>query len=210
VPTPPYRTYAGPEAIDPHDLPGPFPLFVKPRYEGSSKGITAASKVHSLEALREQVARLTATYRQEVIVEPFIEGSEFTVAVIGNNPPEPLPVLQRAVEATTGIGLHALEHRGMKPAAALEAAPYVPLTDELERCLQQLAVRVYEKLQCRDFARLDFRVDREGKPWFLEINPLPTFAPDGTFAILAELMQRPYVDFLAEILQRGLRRLGLA
>ncbi len=210
VPTPPYRTYAGPEAVDPHDLPGPFPLFVKPRYEGSSKGITAASKVHSLEALREQVAWLTATYRQEVIVEPFIEGSEFTVAVIGNNPPEPLPVLQRAVETTTGIGLHALEHRGMKPAAALEAAPYVPLTNELEHCLQQLAVRVYEKLQCRDFARLDFRVGREGKPWFLEINPLAPFAPDGAFAILAELMQRPYVDFLAEILQRGLRRLGLA
>lgn len=210
VPTPPYRTYATPEAIDPNDLPGPFPLFVKPRYEGSSKGITVASKVHSLEALREQVARLTKAYRQEVMVESFIEGGEFTVAVIGYNPAEPLPVLQRAVEATTGIGLHALAHRGVSSDAEWTPAPYIPLTDELERSLQQLAVRVYEKLQCRDFARLDFRVDREGRPWFLEINPLPTFAPDGTFAILAELMHRSYVDFLAEILQRGLRRLGLA
>lgn len=210
IPTPPYRVYTGPEAINPEDLPGPFPLFVKPRYEGSSKGIVASSKVYTLEALQAQVARVTAAYRQEVIVEPFIEGGEFTVAVIGNAPPEPLPVLQRAVDAATGIGLHALEHRGIRPVAPLQPAPYVPLTDELEAQLQALAVRVYEKLQCRDFARLDFRVNREGQPWFLEINPLPTFAPDGTFAIIAELMHRPYVDFLAEVLQRGLRRLKLA
>jgi D-alanine-D-alanine ligase len=210
IPTPPYRVYAGPEAIDPDNLPGPFPLFVKPRYEGSSKGIFASSKIYTLEALRNQVARVTAAYRQEVIVEPFIEGSEFTVAVIGNAPPEPLPVLQRAVDAVTGIGVHALEHRGVGSTTVAQPAPYAPLTAELEARLQDLAVRIYEKLQCRDFARLDFRVDLEGRPWFLEINPLPTFAPDGTFAIVAELMHRPYVDFLADVLQRGLRRLKLA
>lgn len=209
VPTPPYRTYASAEAVDPNDLPGPFPLFVKPRYEGSAKGITAASRVETLEALRTQVAWATETYRQDALVEPFVTGGgEFTVAVVGNEPAEALPVLQRAVEAGTRIGLHALEHRGL-PERDWDYALEGRLTPELEARLQDLAVRVYDKLLCRDFARVDFRVDADGTPWFIEINPLPTFDPDGTFAIVAELMGRTYADFLADVLQRGLRRLGL-
>lgn len=209
VPTPPYRTYAAPDAVDPDDLPGPFPLFVKPRYEGSSKGITAASKVTSVEALRVQVQWATETYRQEALVEPFVAGGgEFTVAVVGNDPPEALPALQRAVEETTRIGLHALEHRGL-PARDWAYAIEGRLTPDLEAEMQRRSLRVYEKLQCRDFARVDFRVDADGQPWFLEINPLPTFDPEGTFAVLAEFMGRPYTDLLADVLRRGFVRLGL-
>ena len=69
--------------------------------------------------------------------------------------------------------------------------------------------QVYNKLECKDFARIDFRVDSEGIPWFLEINPLPTFAPDGTFAILAELMGIPYVEFLADTIQKAFERIGV-
>lgn len=210
VPTPCYRVYSRAVEVAPDDLPGAFPLFVKPRYEGSAKGITAANRVHTLEALRDRVDHTVRQYGQDALVEPFVQGGgEFTVAVVGNDPPEPLPALQRAVEETTRIGLHALEHRGLPErnwAYRLEGH----LTPELEQHLQALAVRVYEKLACRDFARIDFRVDADGVPWFLEINPLPTFDPEGTFAILAELVGRSYPDFLADLLQRGLRRLGLA
>lgn len=211
VPTPPYRVFASPDAIDPSDLPGLFPLFVKPRYEGSAKGITAESRVDTLEALRKQVAYVTETYQQDALVERFISGGgEFTVAIIGNDPPHVLPVLQRAVESTTGIGLHALEHRGApKPKQEWTFAIEGQLTAELEETLQTLALRTYSKLECRDFARLDFRVDHMGHPWFLEINPLPTFDPEGTFAILAELDGKPYTDFLADVLKRGFARLGI-
>lgn len=64
--TPPYRTVVGPEAVEPHDLPV-FPLFVKPRYEGTSKRITAQSRVETLDALRARVRRVTAAYRQEAL-----------------------------------------------------------------------------------------------------------------------------------------------
>lgn len=209
VPTPPYRVYAAAEAVDEADLPAPFPLFVKPRYEGSSKGITPASKVATPAALRAQVAQCVAAYRQDALVEAFVAGGgEYTVAVVGNDPPEALPVLQRALEAQTGIGLHALERRGLPP-AAYDYALGGPLTPALEAALQALAVRVYAKLACKDFARVDFRVDGAGRPWFLEINPLPTFDPEGTFAIVAELMGQPYSAFLASVLARGFRRLGL-
>lgn len=208
IPTPAYRTYGKGDEVDPADLP-PFPLFVKPRHEGTSKGITPESRVDTVEALRRQVDRIASTYEQEALVERFVEGGgEFTVAVVGHNPPEALPVLQRGVEPTTGIGLHALEHRGA-PTAENEWDYELggTLDDELEAQLQSLALRLFDKLECRDFARADFRVDAEGQPWVLEVNPLPTFAPDDTFAIIAELMGRDYVEYLAEIFQRGLRRL---
>ena len=70
--------------------------------------------------------------------------------------------------------------------------------------------RAFEALECRDFARADFRLDRAGRPHFLEMNPLPTFAPDGSFGIIAELLGRPLDELLAEILGEALARLGLA
>jgi D-alanine-D-alanine ligase len=83
------------------------------------------------------------------------------------------------------------------------------LTPALEAALADAAVRAFEALRCRDFARVDFRLDASGAPRFLEINPLPTFAREGSFAILAELMGRDFEELLAEVLTLGLRRLGL-
>lgn len=210
VPTPTHRVYSSPDEIIPEDLPS-FPLFVKPRYEGTSKGITPQSKVETEAALRREVERVTSTYNQDAVAEQFVTGGgEFTVAVVGHDPPEALPVLQRGVEPTTNIGLHALEHRGAPTAE--EDWDYElrgTLTPALEDQLQTLTLRLFDTLDCRDFARADFRVDDEGQPWFLEVNPLPTFAPDDTFAIIAELLGRDYVDYLAEVFERGLRRLDL-
>jgi D-alanine-D-alanine ligase len=210
VPTPPHRVFGAAAEVIPDALP-PFPLFVKPRSEGTAKGITPRSRVETVEALRAEVDRIADTYEQDAVVEGFVEGGgEFTVAVVGHDPPEALPVLQRAVEPSTGIGLHALEHRGAPSADGewdheLEGT----LDPALEERLQALALRAFRTLDCRDFARADFRVDAEGRPWFLEINPLPTFKPDDTFAIAAEVQGREYVDYLADVFGRGLERLGL-
>lgn len=213
IPTPPHRVFSAAGGIEGTDLP-PFPLFVKPRYEGSSKGIVPSSRVESVAALRREVRRQTQAYQQDVIVETFVQGGgEFTVGIIGHDPPEPLPVLQRAVETTTGIGLHALEHRGASIGAPAGEGTWSyelagELDPDLEAELQSLTLQSFEVLDCLDFARADFRVDENGQPWFLETNPLPTFAPDGTFAIAAELMDQSYNDFLAEVFRRGFTRLG--
>jgi D-alanine-D-alanine ligase len=189
-------------------LPGlklPFPLFVKPRYEGSAKGLSSENKVHTAQELETQVARLTELYGQDVIVEEFIEGSEFTVAVVGSAPARALPVIQRAVETESGIGLHVLDRKGLPPVTGSYDLPG-ELTSDLESRLQQAALAVFHKLECKDFARVDFRVDSEGQEWFLEINPLPTFAPDGTFAIMAELQGQTYSEFLATVLSEAIAR----
>ena len=207
VPVPEHRIFRSADAIDPDDLP-PFPLIVKPRYEGTAKGIAPTSRCDDVAALRAEVERQTRIYGQDVLAERFVAGSEFTVAVVGNDPAEALPVLQRATERTTGIGLHALE-RHEDPDDPFDYDLSGGLDAALEARLHDLALRVYEKLECKDFARADFRVDARGAPWFIETNPLPTFAPDGTFAIIAELMNRPYEDLLADVLARGLRRLAV-
>jgi len=189
-------------------LPGPFPLFVKPRWEGTAKGITPRSRALDAAALAREVARIVRDYGQPALIEPFLPGAEYTVTVIGNAPPRALPVLQRALEAASGIGLHALARHA--PRGGFAHVLPGALEPALEAELGALAVRAFRALGCRDFARADFRLDAEARPRFLELNPLPTFAPGGSFAILAELMARTLEDLLAEVLGLALERLGLA
>jgi D-alanine-D-alanine ligase len=191
-------------------LPAPFPLFVKPRWEGTAKGIHPGSRVGDRTELTREVARISSDYQQPALVEAFLPGAEYTVTLLGNEPPQVLPVLQRALETTTGIGLHALERH--RPASGHGWSHETPgrLDAALESELGALATRAFNALECRDFARADFRLDVAGQPRFLEMNPLPTFAPDGSFGILAELAGRTHVEMLADVIRTGLRRLGLA
>lgn len=198
------------QVVAPGEAPGVLggPVFVKPRYEGTAKGIGPSSVARTTEALAAEVARQHALYRQDVLVEAFVEGAEFTVGVVGTGATaRALPVLQRAVEVETGIGLHALE-RHEQPEAPFAWRADGALTPELEAALQRDALAVHRALDLADVSRSDFRVDAAGRPWFLEVNPLPTFAPDGTFAILAELIGVPYEAFLADLLAEALARVA--
>jgi D-alanine-D-alanine ligase len=195
--------------LESRSLPAPFPLFVKPRWEGTAKGIGPHSRVEDREALAREVERIGRDYGQPALVEAFVPGPEYTVTVVGHAPPRALPVLQRSLETRSGIGLHAVERHPAPPGGWRGETPGT-LTPALEARLAEQALAAFAALDCRDFARADFRLDAAGEPWFLEINPLPTFAPDGSFAILAELAGRPYEDWLAGIFQEALVRLGLA
>lgn len=208
VATPEGRVVEKVEDLDALGLP--FPVFVKPRYEGTAKGIAPSSRCETPEALGAETRRQLTLYRQDLLVEAFVAGSEFTVGVVGTGADaEALPVLQRAVERETGIGLHALE-RHEPPDRPFEYTVEGVLTSELDAELQAAALAVHRALECLDYSRSDFRVDADGGVWFIEINPLPTFAPDGTFAILADLVGQDYEAWLADVLARGLARLGLS
>ncbi len=191
-------------------LPGSYPLFVKPRWEGTAKGIIPASKVHDRDELAAAVERVVRLYDQPALVEPFLPGAEYTVTVVGHAPPRALPVLQRALELRSGIGLHALD-RASVPAPAGGWLHHTPgeLDPALEASLACHALAAFDALRCRDFARIDFRLDAAGEPRFLEINPLPTFAPGGSFGVLAELEGRPVEALLGDVFGGGLARLGL-
>jgi D-alanine-D-alanine ligase len=209
IPTAPHTVITDPSESLSGAIPAPFPLFVKPRWEGTAKGIRRSSKVASRAELSHEVMRIVRDYRQPALVEAFLPGAEYTVTLIGNGPPTVLPAVQRALDRESGIGIHALEGPGRSSASMLEPITPGRLDPELEARLGALAVCVFESLECRDFARVDFRLDAEGEPVFLEINPLPTFAMDGTFAILAELEGCTFPSMLGRCIAAGLARLGL-
>jgi len=205
----PAHRVLGAENLEKDSFDMEFPLFVKPRWEGTAKGVGPDSRVEDGRALARAVARIERDYEQPALVETFLPGPEYTVTVVGHAPSRALPVLQRALEVSSGIGVHALERHPAPPGGWRCHTPG-GLDAALERELQRLALRAFAALECRDFARADFRLDAAGRPVFLEINPLPTFAPDGSFGILAELAGRETADLVAEVLGLGVARLGLA
>jgi D-alanine-D-alanine ligase len=191
----------GEECLPPFD----FPLFVKPRFEGSAKGISRNSRVNSQVELNAAIANVHSNYGQDAVVEPFLDGAEYTVALIGNDSLEVFPVLQRAIDKVSGIGLHAVEEE-VGPYADYGLSGYITAT--LEEKLARFTRKAFQALGCFDFARVDFRMGRQGEPLFLEINPLPTFSPDGTFGIISELEGLEVEDLVGMAIARGLKRLG--
>ena len=185
-----------------------FPLFVKPRYEGTARGIAPTSRVETEADLRREAARQHALYRQDLLAEVFVAGDEATVGVVGTGDgARALPLLLRATEAATGIGLHALGRHERTEAPFAYAVPGV-LSAHAEAEAARMAVAVHRALGLADVSRTDVRIDRAGAVWFLEVNALPTFAPDGTFAVLAELAGVPYGEWLAGVLAVGFERLA--
>ena len=180
-----------------------FPAIVKPQYEGSGLGIDAQAIVHDEAALRARVAATIRRFRQPCLVEEFIPFGELTVFLIGNGPPEALPAIQRPLDPITRLSCHVSEQQD---AAWLHP---VDLTPPLDAAAREAAVKVFGALGCRDMARVDFRVDEQGQVYFLEINPLPSFTPDGSLGLLAEYLGTTYAALIGRILDAAIRRLNL-
>lgn len=173
-----------------------YPLFLKPNFEGTAKGISERNIVLDEKQLRAMISELLTVYNQEVIIEEFKPGAEFTCAVIGN-PLRTTPVLERGICKDTGIGIHALEKDGEERDFFLSQT----LSEKTEQHIADWSLRICKEMQVKHFARLDFKCDQEGNPFFLEINPLPTFGIDSTFAILAELEGVSYDEYLGNLLK---------
>ncbi|MFH0847668.1 MAG: ATP-grasp domain-containing protein [Chloroflexota bacterium] len=184
----------------------PFPAFVKPAYEGSSMGVRLTSRVEKAGGLQDAVGKLLKSYEQPVIVEEFIDGDEVTVGVIGNSPTKVLGIMRVLPRAKMLYFVYSLEiKRDWEKLVDYECPARLP-----EGTLKQIsdfALRVFKSLGCRDFARLDFRVSRARKPYFLEINPLPGLNPQSSdYPIMAYKMGWGYNGLVNSILSAGLER----
>ncbi|MDG5768113.1 hypothetical protein QA596_11630 [Balneolales bacterium ANBcel1] len=191
-------TYLRESIIPPPELP--YPLFLKPRYEGTAKGITGESIIRDDDTFLARSRYLLETYDQDVLAEPFLPGAELTCAV-AFHPLRPLPVMERGLHSS-GIGSHAVPEENPLHTLTSDA-----LTPERENDIAGWSLRLSRELPIRDFARFDFKLDESGRPMFLEVNPLPTFGVDSTFAILAEMEGVPYPVYLSNILTDAIRRL---
>lgn len=174
-----------------------YPVFIKPRYEGTAKGISAKNCCASLQDARACVEQLLCDYQQDVLVEPYLPGAEYTVALLGY-PLQVYPVLERALHGPTGIGIHAVSAHD--PSADAQAITYGAIPASDEQRLKAWSLGLCEEMEVKHFARLDFKCDAQGRAQFLEINPLPTFAIDNTYAILAEIQGQALTAFLGKAL----------
>jgi D-alanine-D-alanine ligase len=155
-----------------------FPLFAKPLHEGSSMGVSSASVITSYDDLRQQVDYLGRAYRQDVLVEEFLTGREFTVAVLGNEAPRAFPPMEILFhQCPDDHG--AVYSRRFKVEWSDEVFYCCPaqLDPELDQAVRKTALDAYQALDCREVGRIDIRLDRNGVPNVMEINPLPGLAP---------------------------------
>jgi len=210
IPTPEYFECKDDEVILPKRIK--FPLIVKPRYEGSAKGIDSGSVVRDIVSLKKQVHNVISLYRQPVLIEEFIDGWEFTVGIIGNKEPLVLPVVQRHIETETGLSSHIFD-KIRKSKQKLRYRDFLCIDSELEQEIKLLALKAFTGLGCRDFARIDFRVSRsrgrKNNIYMLEINPLPSLAQDDYFAMTAELTGISYGKMISMMFETALKRCGL-
>jgi D-alanine-D-alanine ligase len=158
----------------------PLPAIVKPAYEGSSKGVRATSfTINSDETLEEIYCQLV-NYRQPVMVEEFIDGDEVTVGITGNSPPEILGVMRILPRVKTDNFIYSLDvKRDWERLVDYECPAH--LDEKVLLHIKENSLKIFEVLGCRDFARIDFRVSKNGTPYFIEINPLPGL---GTYSYL--------------------------
>lgn len=186
-----------------------FPLFVKPRYEGSSKGLSDNSKVSNHEELKRQIGFIVKTYRQPALVEEFIPGYELTVAIVGNDPPEVFPPVQTKIDGRLIPGdlFYSFGHL-FNPDRIEYIFP--PKIDKvLQKKAMDLALRSYNAVDCRDFGRVDIRMDEKGNPFVLEINPLPCLSKEDVFYIIAQNLGISFAEMIGRIIKSAFKRYNL-
>ena len=206
IPTPRYVTIN--KVIDTINLDHlRFPLITKLRWEGTSKGLTDKSVVHNVDELNEQVKYLFNTYKNcAVLIEELIIGSEFTVPLIGNEPVEALAPAQVLIRNQYDVGEMIYTFQMATDPEVIDYVCPAPISQQLDRKLRNIAIDTYKAVDCKDFGRVDIRVDREGNPYVLEINPLPSLAADDVFAISPKTEGLDYNSVINRIIHQALKR----
>jgi D-alanine-D-alanine ligase len=188
-----------------------FPLIVKPNTEDASLGIHPDSVVRDEEGLRRQLHRVQDVFAEPALVEAFIEGREFNVAVMDMEKPVALPVSE-------------IDFTGLpegQPTICSYAAKWLPddvlfqstppicpakIDDALRTKLQEIAVNAFLACECRDYARVDFRVDKKGRPFILEVNPNPDISLNAGYARALQAAGVEYKAFWKQMIEKAMRR----
>jgi D-alanine-D-alanine ligase len=190
-----------------------FPIIVKPAFDDASGGIDSGSVVHDQAALEARVAKLLGQ-SQPALVEEYIEGREIHCAILGD---KPLPLYEMLFKGGTddnGVPLpriityrakwdpYSRDHHSVEG-----VCPVPDLEPETVKYIQDIALRAYRALNCRDYARVDMRLDPvTGEPHILEVNPNPDLAESCAFHTSASAAGRTYAQMICEIVELAFAR----
>ena len=208
VPTPEFRIVGHLEELPNIDLP--FPLIVKPSREDASMGIDFDSVVNTRQQLGRAVGKVLRTFKQPALVERFIEGREIYVPLLGNGPRSALPLSEikfrgvfdekpRIVSYKAKWDVESDEYAG-SPSELTE------LPAEIEKRCVEVAMAAFEALECRDYGRVDLRVDSSGQPYVIDINPNCDLHPQAGFARAAEAAGLSYAELALHLVDLAWER----
>ncbi len=198
------------------ELPFGFPVIVKPNFGDSSFGITQRSVAENLEGLLNAISEIREKfgYNKPVLIEEFLTGKDLSAGIIGN-PSESytvLPIIEEdystlPAELPRICGYEA-KWRPESPYWNIKSVP-AELPDETKRFIVEWCLKLFERLECRDYARFDWRLNAEGNPKLLEVNPNPGWCWDGHLVKMAKIAGNSYAEMLEMILQAAEERLKL-
>jgi D-alanine-D-alanine ligase len=205
IPTPSFQVFLkGSERLNP-DLK--FPLIVKPNREGSGKGINASNVVYTEDELFEKIREIKELYKQEVLVEEFIDGRELTVGILENGKITVLPILEIDFTNCKASGEYFYSWR-MKEFQGSRELGLLPtfhcparLDKATEELVKSIAIRSHCSLGCFGVSRTDIRLSKDNIPYVLEINPLPGLNPhESNFPLMAYAAGMQYEELIEAIL----------
>lgn len=198
------------------ELPFSFPVIIKPNFGDSSFGITQRSVASSLEEALNAISeiRYKFGYDKPILVEEFLTGNDISVGIIGN-PLEGYTVLPVSEEDYSAIPEHLpricgyeAKWRPDSPYWKVKSVPaYLP--EDVEKSVVEWCLSLFERLECRDYSRFDWRLDGEGNPKLLEVNPNPGWCWDGHLAKMSGFAAISYREMLEAILSAAEDRLGI-
>lgn len=178
-----------------------FPLFVKPAFEGSSIGINETALVHTQAELEKQVRWVWKNLNSAILVEEYIKGREFTIGMLGD---EVLPI----VEIVSPTGFYDNAQKEDQESEVYRVCPaHLPEEKTLE--FKRIALESKRILQLEDVCRMDMRMDENGTPYILEVNPIPLLYPDPEQASLvyaARAAGYTYTDIVRKIMESAIKR----
>ncbi len=191
-----------------------YPLIIKPNTEGSSKGITQDSVVENHASAQRLIKNLLTQYPAGLVVESFIVGRELSVPFIESYPGRFLGIVEHTFDMRQAGIKHNIYDYEMKQAGATAAGVRTicpaRLSAAAEAATMNMARKVFDVMTCPDMGRVDIRLRKDGKPFFIELNPLPSLHPEASMMTAARACGMNFKDILRLIIRSAARRYGLA
>jgi D-alanine-D-alanine ligase len=205
--TPPFMVAQKGESFAETDITLTFPVFIKPINFGGSEGIDSESVIYNVETLRHRVPRLSQKYNTDVLIEEFLPGREFSVALLKTADSSDYMVMPlELIAPADASGLRILSAK--IKTLDIEASRIVK-EEAVNAVVSELAVEVFTALGGRDYGRVDIRLDKAGKPHFIEANLVPSLkkSPGNYFPKACLLSQgMSYDEVIVSIVELGLAR----
>jgi D-alanine-D-alanine ligase len=209
ISTPRFKLMAGKKISNRQGLH--YPLIVKPAREDGSIGVENESVVYNLRELKRRCEYILGEFRQPAIVEEFIDGRELNVSVLGSEEPVVLPISEIDFSTMPESFENIVTYQAKwepRHETYHRTIPICParLPRRVERRVREIALKAFQIMGCRDYARIDIRLDRKNNPFVLEVNPNPHLSEGMGLMRSAEASGLPFSQTLRKIVEFALRR----